>query len=190
MSFCCTFDYVLVLFPFVLLLCCYVFAALSFLLNLLSISFVVLFILCKLSCAEPLLTCVGHPLMINSFPCQFYSGNDKSVVRRCFCLSLWTCVGQDLLVFLVQDDVINLIVYGGSLLCCWVSSSLQPGSDMPFRVLEAAVCNSFTILFTEFHQIGTFLVSSASWPLPNTAFRPSSSSYFAVEIPCQPSNEW
>ena len=69
MSFCCAFDYVLELFPFVLLLCCYVCATLSFLFNLLSISFLVLFILCKLSSVEPLLTVVGHPLMINSCPC-------------------------------------------------------------------------------------------------------------------------
>ena len=66
MSFRCIFDYILELFPFVFLLCCYVFTALSFLLNFLFISFLVLFILCKLSCVESLLTCVGHSLMINS----------------------------------------------------------------------------------------------------------------------------
>ena len=55
MSFCCAFDYVLELFPFVLVLYCYVCATLSFLFNLLSISFLVLFILCKLSSVEPLL---------------------------------------------------------------------------------------------------------------------------------------
>ena len=49
MCFCRTFDYILELFPFVLFLCCYVFAARRFLLNLLSISFLGLFILCKLS---------------------------------------------------------------------------------------------------------------------------------------------
>ena len=159
MSFCCAFDYVLELFPFVLLLCCYVCATLSFLFNLLSISFLVLFILCKLSSVEPLLTCVGHPLMINSCPCQFYSGNGTSVVRRCFCLSVWTCIGQDLLVLLIQDNVINLIVYRDNMLCYRASSSLQPGCDILCRVLEASVCNDFTILFTEFHQAGTILIS-------------------------------
>ena len=162
MSFCCTFDYVLELFPFIFLLCCYVFAALSFMLNLLSISFLVLFILCKLSCVEPLLTCVGYPLMINSCPCQFYSGNSTSVVRRCFCPSVCMCICQDLLVLLVQDDVINLIAYRDNFLCYWVSSSLRPGCDVLCRVLEAAVCDYFTILFTAFHQVGTILISTAS----------------------------
>ena len=184
MSFCCTFDYALELFPFVLLLCCYVFVALSFLLNLLSMSFLVLFILCKLSCVEPLLTCVGHPLMINSCPYQFYCGNNKSVVWRCFYPLIRTCIGQDLLLLLVQDDVINLIVYQDSLLCYWVSSYLQPGCDVLCRVLEAFACDDFTILFREFHQVGSILFFSAPWPLFNTAFRPSSSSYFPVEILC------
>ena len=40
------------------------------------------------------------------------------------------------------------------------------------------------------NQVGTTLISFVSWPLPNTAFRPSSFSYFAVEIPCQYSNRW
>ena len=126
--------------------------------------------------------------MINSCPCQFYSGNDKSVVRQCFCPSSWTCIGQDLLVLLVQDDVISLIAYRDSLLYYQISSSLRPGCDVLCRVLEAAVCNDFTILFIEFLQVGTILVSSASWLLPNTAFRPNSSSYFAVKILCQHSN--
>ena len=183
MSFCCTFYYVLELFPFVLLLCCYLFTAVSFLLSLLLISFLVLFILCKLSRVEHCLTCVGHPLMIKSCLCQFYSGSDKSVVWRCFCPSIWTCIRQDLLVLLVQDNVINLIVNWDSLLCHWVTSSFWLGCDVLCRVLEVVVCDDFTILFTEFHQVGTILVSSASWPLPNTAFRPNSSSYFVVEIP-------
>ena len=161
MSFCCAFDYVLELFPFVLVLYCYVCATLSFLFNLLSISFLVLFILCKLSSVEPLLACVGHPLMINSCPCQFYSGNDKSVVRRCFCPSVSACIGQDLLVLLIQDNVINLIVNPDILLCYQVSTSLQPIYNVLCRVLEAAVCVEFTILFTEFHQVGTILISSA-----------------------------
>ena len=78
MSFCRTFDYVLELFPFVLLLCCYLCATLSFFFHLLSISFLALFILYKLSSVEPLLNCVGHSLMINFCPCQFCSGNYKS----------------------------------------------------------------------------------------------------------------
>ena len=49
MSFCWAFDYVLELFPFMLLLCCYVCATFSFLFNLL---FLVLFILRKLSSVE------------------------------------------------------------------------------------------------------------------------------------------
>ena len=190
MSFCRVFDYVLELFPFVLLLCYYVCATFSFLFNLLSISFLVLFILCKLSSVELLLTCVGHPLMINSCPCQFYSGNGKSVVRRCFCLSVWTCIGQDLLVLLIQVNLINLIVDPDILLCYRVSSSLRSGFNVLCRLLKAAVCDEFTILFTEFHQVGTSLISSASSPLPNTTFGPSSSSYFAVEFPCQHSNGW
>ena len=105
------------------------------LLNFLSISFLVLFILCKLSCVEPLLIYVGHPLMINSCPCHFYSGNDKSLVWRCLCPSVWTCIGQSLLVLLVQDNVINLILYRDSLLCYWISSSLRPGCDVLYRVL-------------------------------------------------------
>ena len=162
MSFCRVFDYVLELFPFVLLLCYYVCATFSFLFNLLSISFLVLFILCKLSSVELLLTCVGHPLMINSCPCQFYSGNDKSVVRRCFCPSVSTCIGQDLLVLLIQDNVINLIVNPDILFCYRVSSTLRPSCNVLCRVLEAAFCDEFTILFTEFHQAGTILISSAS----------------------------
>ena len=153
---------VLELFPFVLLLCCYVCATISFLLNLLSISFLVLFILFKLSSVEPLLTCVGHPLMINSCPCQFYSGNDKSVVRRCFCPSVSACIGQDLLVLLIQDNVINLIVNPDISFCYRVSSTLRPSCNVLCRVLEAAFCDEFTILFTEFHQAGTILISSAS----------------------------
>ena len=190
MSFCCAFDYILELFPFVLLLCCYVCATLSFLFNLLSISFLVLFILCKLSSVELLLTCVGHPLMINSCPCQFYSGNDKSVVWRSLCPSVWVCIDQDLLVLLIQDNVINLIVNPDILLCYQVSTSLQPIYNVLCRVLEAAVCVEFTILFTEFHQVGTILISSLSWSLPNAALGPSSSSCFAVKIPCQHSNGW
>ena len=188
MSFCRAFDYVLELFPFVLLLCCYVCATLSFFFNFLSISFLVLFILCKLPSVEPLLTCVGHPLMIKTCPCQLCSGNSKSVVGQCFCPSVWTCIGQDLLVLLMQDNVINLIVDPDILLCYRVSSSLRPGCNVLCRVLEASACNEFIILFTEFHQVGTILILSASWPLPNTAFRPSSSSYFTVENPCQQSN--
>ena len=151
MTFSCTFDYVLELFSFVLLLCCCVCATLSFLFNLLSVSFLVLFILCNLSIVEPLLTCFGHRLMINSRPCQFYLGNDKSVVRRCFCPSIWACNGQDLLVLLTQDNVINLIVNPDILLCYWVSSPLQPSCNVLCRVLEAVVHDEFTILFTEFH---------------------------------------
>ena len=41
----------------------------------------------------------------------------KSVVQRCFCPSVWTCIRQDLLVLLIQDNIINLIVYPDSLLC-------------------------------------------------------------------------
>ena len=52
MSFCCAFNYFLGLFPFVILLWCYVRATLSFLFNLLSISFLVFFILCKLSSVD------------------------------------------------------------------------------------------------------------------------------------------
>ena len=152
MSFCHTFDYVLELFPFVLWLCCYVFFALNVLLNLLSIFFLVFFILCKLSCVEPLLTSVGHPLMVNSCPCQFYSGNGKSLVRRCFCPSVWMCIGQDFLVLLIQDNIINLIVYRDSLICYQVSSALRSSCDRLLRVLEAAVCNDFIILSIEFHQ--------------------------------------
>ena len=112
------------------------------------------------------------------------------VFQRCFCLSVWTCIGQDLLVLLIQDNVINLIVYRDNMLCYRASSSLQPGCDILCRLLEASVCNDFTILFTEFHQAGTILISSVSWLLPNTAFGPSSSSYFAVEIPCRHCNGW
>ena len=107
MCFCRTFDYILELFPFVLFLCCYVFAARRFLLNLLSISFLGLFILCK--CL--LLTSVAHPLMISSCPFQFCSGNEKSMVLRFFCPSVWTRIGQDFLFLLIQDNVINFIVY-------------------------------------------------------------------------------
>ena len=95
--------------------------------------------------------------MINSFPCQLYFTKDKSVARRCFCPSVWTCIRQDLLVLLIHDNVINLVVHWGSLLCYRVSSSLQPGCNVLCRVLEAAACDEFTILFTEFHQVGTIL---------------------------------
>ena len=176
------------LFPFVLLLRFYEFTAPSFLLNLLSISFSVLFILCEQSCVKPFLTCVGHPLMINSCPCHFYSGSNKSVVRRCFCPTLWTCTVQDLLVLLIQDNVISLTVYWDSLLCYQVCSFLQPVCNVFCRVLEGAFCNDFTIFFTEFQQVDTILIFSASWSLPNTTF--SCSSYFAVEIPCQHTNGW
>ena len=71
-SFCCAFDYVLQLFPFALLLYCYVCETLSFFFNLLSIYLLFLFILCKLSKVQTLFTCVGHPLAINSCPFQFY----------------------------------------------------------------------------------------------------------------------
>ena len=189
-SFCCIFDYVLELFPFFLCPCCYVYNALSLFFDLLSISFLVLYILCKLSSVELLLTCIKHPLMIHSCPCQFYSGYDKSVIRGCFCPSVRTCIDEDLLVLLIQDNVINVIVYPDSLLCYRVSSSLQPGCNVLWMVLEAAVCDEFTFFFTEFHQVDTTLISSASWPLPNTAFGLSSSSYFAVEILCQHSNGW
>ena len=138
MNFCRAFDYVLELFPFVPLLCCYVCATLSFLFNLLSISFLAFFILSKLSSVEPLLTCVGHPLMISSYPCQFYSGNEKSVVWRFFCPSIWTCIVQDLFVLLIQDNVINLIEDLDILLCYLVSSSLRPCPNVLSRVLEAA----------------------------------------------------
>ena len=185
MSFCRTFDYFLELFPFVPLLCCYVCATLSFMFNLLSTSFLVFFILCSLSSVEIFF---GHPLMINSCPCQLYSCNNKSVVRWCFCPFVWTCIFQDLLILLSQDNVINLIVYRDSLLCYRVSSSLRPSCNVLCRVLKAAVCDAFTIVITEFYQVGTILISSASWPLPNIAFRPSFSSYFTVEIPCQHSN--
>ena len=135
-------------------------------------------------------TYVGHPLMTNSCPYQFYSGNDKSGVRRCFCPSIWTCIGQDLLVLLIQNNVINLIVDRDILFFYRVSFSLRPGCNVLCRVLEAAACDAFTILFTEFYQVCTILISSASWLLPNTAFGPSLSSYFAVEIPSQHSNGW
>ena len=184
MSFCHAFDYVLELFPFILLLCCDACATLSFVFNVPSISFLILFILCKLSSVEPVLTCVRHPLMINSCPCQFYSGNDNAVVRQCLYRSVWACIGQDLLVFLIQYNVINMIVDPDILLCYRVSSSLRPSCNVVCRVLEAPVCDEFTILFTEFHQVGTILISSAYWLLPNTAFGPSSSSDFVVEIPC------
>ena len=109
---------------------------------------------------------------------------------RCFCPSVWGCIDQDLLVLLIQDNVINLIVNPDILLCYRVSSSLRPSCNLLCWVLEAAVWDEFTILFTEFHQVGTILISSASWPLPNAAFWPSSSSDFAAEIPCQHSNGW
>ena len=70
--------------------------------------------------------------------------------------------------------VINLIVDPDILLCYQVSSFLQPGCNVLCRVLEAAAGNEFTILFTEFYQVFIILlISSASWPLPDTAFRPS-----------------
>ena len=117
MGSCCAFNYILELFRFVLLLCCYLCLTLSFLFNLLSIFFRLLFILCKLSSVKALLTCVGHPLLINSFPCQFCSGNNKSTVQRCFCPSVWACIVQGFLVLLIQDNVINLILNPDILLC-------------------------------------------------------------------------
>ena len=147
MSFCRALDYVLELSLFVLLVCCYVCATLSFLFDFVSITFLVLFILCELSSVEPLLTSVGDPLMIHFCLCQFYSGNNKSVVRRCFCPSLWTCIDQDLLFLMIQNNVINLIVVPDILLCYQVSSSLRPGCDVLCRVLEAAIWDEFTIFF-------------------------------------------
>ena len=149
MSFCRALDYVLELSPFVLLVCCYVCATLSFLFDFVSITFLVLFILCELSSVEPLLTSVGDPLMIHFCLCQFYSGNNKSVVRRCFCPSLWTCIDQDLLFLMIQNNVINLIVDPDILLCYQVSSSLRPGCDVLCRVLEAAIWDKFTIFFSQ-----------------------------------------
>ena len=68
-----------------------------------------------------------------------------------------------LFLFLVKDDVVNLIEYIGDY---WIDSCLEPCCDVFTRVLKATVCDDFIIHLTKFCWFRSTVISSF-WPLTN-----------------------